>query len=51
MHQKTCEIVERFLFRMLFRRCAHIKSNVIINSELRFMIDIHAKIVEKINSK
>jgi hypothetical protein len=36
---------------MLFRRYAHIKSNVIANFELRFIIDLHAKIVEKINSK
>jgi hypothetical protein len=51
MHQRTCEIVERFLLKMLFRRCAHIESNVVINIELKFIIDIHAKIAERINSK
>jgi hypothetical protein len=51
MHQRTCEIVERFLLRMLFRRCAHIESNVVVIIELRFIIDIHVKVAEKINSK
>jgi hypothetical protein len=51
MHQRTCEIVERFLLRMLSRRCAHIESNVVVNTELRLIIDFHAKIVERINSK
>jgi hypothetical protein len=36
---------------MLSRRCAHIESNVVVITELRFIIDIHAKIVERINSK
>jgi hypothetical protein len=36
---------------MLFRRCAHIESNVVVNIELKFIIDIHAKIAERINSK
>jgi hypothetical protein len=36
---------------MLFRRCAHTESNVDRNSELKFIIDFHAKIAEKINSK
>jgi hypothetical protein len=51
MHQRACEIVERSLLRMLSRRCAHIESNVVVNIELRFIIDIHAKVVKKINSK
>jgi hypothetical protein len=51
MHQKTCESVERFLLRMLFRRCAHIESNVVVDTDLRLIIDFHAKIAEKINSK
>jgi hypothetical protein len=51
MHQKTCEIVERFLIRMLFRRCAHIESNVVVNIELSLIIDFHAKIAKRINSK
>jgi hypothetical protein len=51
MHQKACEIVERFLFRMLSRRCAHTESNVVVNIELKFIIDIHAKVAERINSK
>ncbi len=51
MHQKTCQIVRKFLSRMLFRRCAHIESNVVVITELRLIIDFHAKIAEKINSK
>ncbi len=51
MHQKACEIVERFLFKMLSRRCAHIESNVVVNIELRLIINFYAKIAEKINSK
>jgi hypothetical protein len=51
MHQKIYKIVEEFLFKMLFRRCAHFESNVIVIIELRFIIDIHAKIAEKINLK
>jgi hypothetical protein len=51
MHQRACEIVERSLLRMLFRRCAHIESNVVVIIELRFIIDIHAKVAERINSK
>jgi hypothetical protein len=43
--------VERSLFRMLSRRCAYIESNVVINIELRFIINIHAKVAERINSK
>jgi hypothetical protein len=51
MHQRTCEIVERSLFRMLSRRYAHIESNVVIIIELRLIINFHAKIAERINSK
>ncbi len=51
MHQRTCQIVKRFLSRMLFRCCAHIESNVVVIIELRFIIDFHVKIAEKINSK
>jgi hypothetical protein len=51
MHKRACEIVERSLFRMLSRRCAHIESNVVVNIELKFIIDIHAKVAERINSK
>ncbi len=36
---------------MLFRRYAYIELNVNINVELKLIIDFHAKIVEKINSK
>jgi hypothetical protein len=36
---------------MLFRRCAHIKSNVVVIIELKLIIDFHAKIAERINSK
>jgi hypothetical protein len=50
MHQRTCEIVEKTLFRMLFRRYAYIKSNVVIIIKLRLRINFHAKIIEKINS-
>ncbi len=32
---------------MLFHHCAHIKSNVVVIIELRFIIDFHAKIAEK----
>jgi hypothetical protein len=32
---------------MLFRRCAYIKSNVVVIIELRLIIDFHAKIAEK----
>jgi hypothetical protein len=51
MHQRTCQIVKKFLLWMLFRRCVHIESNVVVIIELRFIIDFHAKIVERINSK
>jgi hypothetical protein len=51
MHQRTCENVERFLLRMLSHRCTHIKSNVVVSFELRLIIDIHAKVAERINSK
>ncbi len=51
MHQKTCQIVKRSLFWMLSRRCAHTESNVVVIIELRFIIDFHAKIAQKINSK
>jgi hypothetical protein len=51
MHQRACEIVEKSLFKMLSRCCAHIKSNVVVNIELRLIIDFHAKIAKKINSK
>jgi hypothetical protein len=51
MHQRTCEIVEKSLLRMLSRRCAHTESNVVVVIELRLIIDFHAKIAERINSK
>jgi hypothetical protein len=51
MHQRACQIVRRFLLRMLSRRCAHIESNVVVIIELRLIIDFHAKIAERINSK
>jgi hypothetical protein len=51
MHQKICEIVEKSLFKMLFRRYTHIKSNVVVIIELKLIINFHAKIAEKINSK
>jgi hypothetical protein len=51
MHQRTCKIVENSLLKMTFRRCAHIESNVIVNFELKIIIDIHAKVVEEIDSK
>ncbi len=51
MHQKACEIIERFLFKMLSRRYAHIESNVVVIIELRLITNFHAKIAEKINSK
>jgi hypothetical protein len=51
MHQRACEIVEKSLFRMLFRCCAHTELNVVVIAELRFIIDIHAKVAERINSK
>jgi hypothetical protein len=49
--KEHAKIVERFLLKMLFRRCAHIESNVVVNIQLRLIIAFHAKIVEKINSK
>jgi hypothetical protein len=36
---------------MLFRRCAYIKSNVVVIIKLRFIIDFYVKIAEKVNSK
>jgi hypothetical protein len=36
---------------MLFCRYAHIKSNVNASFKLKLIIDFHAKIAEKINSK
>jgi hypothetical protein len=51
MHQRTCQIVRRFLFWMLSRRCAHTESNAFVIIELRLIIDFHAKIAERINSK
>jgi hypothetical protein len=51
MHQRACQIVKRFLLWMLFRRCAHIESNVVVIIELRFIIDFYAKIAERFNSK
>jgi hypothetical protein len=36
---------------MLSRRCAHIESNVVVITELKLIIDFHAKIAEEINSK
>jgi hypothetical protein len=36
---------------MLFRRYAHIESNVVIIIKLKLIINFHAKIVEKIISK
>jgi hypothetical protein len=36
---------------MLFRRCAYFESNIVVIIELRLIINIHAKVIEKINSK
>jgi hypothetical protein len=36
---------------MLSRRCAHTESNVVVITELKLIIDFHAKIAEEINSK
>ncbi len=47
MHQRACKIVARFLFRILSRRYVYIESNVVVNFELRLIINIHAKIVKK----
>jgi hypothetical protein len=51
MYQRTREIIKKSLFKKLSRRCAHIKSNVVVNIKLRFIIDIHAKVAKRINSK
>jgi hypothetical protein len=51
MYQRTCEIVERFVFKILSRRCAYIESNVVVIIELRLIINFHVKIIERINSK
>jgi hypothetical protein len=51
MNQKACEIVEEFLFKMLSRRYAHFESNVVVIIVSKFIIDIHTKIAERINSK
>jgi hypothetical protein len=49
--KKYAKLSKDLFLRMLFRRCAHIESNVIIIIELRFIIDFHAKIAERIISK
>ncbi len=51
MYQRTCEIVERFLLKILFRRYAHIESIVVVITELKLIIIFHTKIAERINSK
>jgi hypothetical protein len=36
---------------MLSRRCTHIEWNVVVIIKLRLIVDFHAKIAERINSK
>jgi hypothetical protein len=51
MHQKACQIVEKSLFKMLFRRYAHFELNLVIIIELKLIINFHAKIAERIKLK
>jgi hypothetical protein len=51
MYQKACTIVKKSVFEMLFRRRIYIKLNVVADFELRLIVDIFAKVVQKINQE